>query len=150
MRCSGAALTVLLALDARWGAQALRSLAPAASADRRSWFGTCASGLSAGLGAALPARAASLLPPGAEATAPAAGRRYFPTLLPPLFSRATVRYELGDGLWAFEQLLVFANVSATVRMNVVRLADGGLWVCAPVYPTGELKQLLAELGGDVR
>ena len=147
MRCSGGALLTLV-LARR--AQALRPLAPAASADRRSWLGTCASGLSAGLGAAPAARAASLLPPRAEATAPAAGRGYFPTLLPPLFSRATVRYELGDGLWAFEQLLVFANVSATVRMNVVRLRDGGLWVSAPVYPTGELKQLLAELGGDVR
>ena len=49
-------------------------------------------------------------------------------------------------MWALEQLLVFSNVSATVRTIVVRLEDGGLWVNGPQWPTGEFCALLDELG----
>jgi len=84
--------------------------------------------------------------PSAAVTRPKAGRFFFPPLTPPLFKRATYRYELGRGAWAFEQLLTFANVSATIRTVVVRMEDGGLWVNSPQWPTGELVSLLDELG----
>lgn len=84
------------------------------------------------------------------AVRPEAGRTYFPAITPPFWNRATLRYTLGGNMWAFEQLLTFANVTATIRSNVVRLEDGSLWVSSPVYPTGELCALLDELPGEVR
>jgi len=65
------------------------------------------------------------------------------------FARATYRYDLGRGAYAFEQLLRFQNVSATIRMTVQRLSSGGLWVNAPVAPTGECLSLLADLNAPV-
>lgn len=115
------------------------------------------SGAVAALGAAMPpvaALAASLEPTSPGVSEPASGR-YFPeVILPPVRGRATVRTAMGrgpdgDGMWSFEQLLVFTNVSATIRMTVVRLADGKLWVHAPVAPTGECLALLSEIGGEV-
>ena len=95
-----------------------------------------------------PADGASLEPSAMSAgeTRASAGRLFLETILPPVPERTTVRTTLGDGMWGFEQLLTFANVSATVRMTVVRLADGVLWVHAPVAPTGECLAMLAELG----
>ena len=107
--------------------------------------GALASGLSAALGAQLPASAAPRLSgydPAAAETRAEAGRQYFP----PLTNRATYRYALGRGAWALEQLLTFANVSATIRTTVVRLKDGTLWVNSPQWPTGEFCALLDELG----
>jgi Domain of unknown function (DUF4336) len=81
------------------------------------------------------------------ATNPDAGRFYFPTLTPPFDGRATYRYNLGRNSWAFEQLLTFANVTATIRCNVVQLnSTGGLWVHSPQWPTGEFCSLLDECG----
>jgi hypothetical protein len=79
-------------------------------------------------------------------TAASYGRFFFPTLTPPFANRATYRYELGRDSWALEQLLTFANVTATIRTNVIRLQDGGLWVHSPQWPTGEFCHLLDELG----
>ena len=53
---------------------------------------------------------------------------------------------VADGRWALEQLLTFANVSATIRSVVVKLQDGTLWVNSPQWPTGEFCALLDELG----
>jgi len=111
-------------------------------------------GLSAAVGSPTTTSAAQLEPSAFAAgdTLPEAGRAFFETILPPVRSRATVRTAIGrdgEGMWSFEQLLVFQNVSATIRMTVVRLADGNLWVHAPVAPTGECLALLAELGGAV-
>lgn len=84
------------------------------------------------------------------ATAPEKGRSYFPTLTPPFRNRATYRYKLGRNAWAFEQLLTFANVSATIRCNVIQLEEtGGLWVHSPQWPTGELCYLLEDLGKPI-
>ena len=77
---------------------------------------------------------------------PQAGQSYFPALTPPFKSRATYRYELGRNTWALEQLLTFANVTATIRTIVVQMQDGGLWVNGPLYPTNEYCHLLNELG----
>jgi hypothetical protein len=84
------------------------------------------------------------------ASDPAAGRSYFPAITPPFQNRATYRYDLGRGAWALEQLLTFANVTATIRCNVVRLiSTGGLWVHSPQWPTGEFCSLLDSIGGPV-
>jgi len=78
---------------------------------------------------------------------PDAGRSYFPALTPPFKNRSTYRYDLGRNAWAFEQLLTFANVTATIRCNVVKLhSTGGLWVHSPQWPTGEFCKLLDECG----
>lgn len=83
-------------------------------------------------------------------TNPEAGRSYFPALTPPFSNRATYKYDLGRNTWALEQLLTFANVTATIRCNVVRLeSTGGLWVHSPQWPTGEFCSLLDGIGGDV-
>lgn len=79
-------------------------------------------------------------------TAASYGRFFFPTLTPPFANCATYRYELGRDSWALEQLLTFANVTATIRTNVIRLQDGGLWVHSPQWPTGGFCHLLDELG----
>jgi Domain of unknown function (DUF4336) len=74
------------------------------------------------------------------------GRFYFPTLTPPFVERATFQYTLGRNAWAFEQLLTFANVSATIRCSVIQLeSTGGLWVHSPQWPTGEFGHLLKQL-----
>jgi hypothetical protein len=84
----------------------------------------------------------------AIAVDPAAGQFYFPTLTPPFSGRATYRYSLGRDAWALEQLLTFANVTATIRCNVIRLeSTGGLWVHSPQWPTGEFCSLLDSIGG---
>lgn len=80
-------------------------------------------------------------------TLPNYGRTVFPPpFLPPLNNRATYRYSLGRDAWALEQLLAFANVTATIRTNVIKLSDGGLWVSGPLWPTEEYCALLDELG----
>jgi len=84
------------------------------------------------------------------ATNPPAGRFYFPALTPPFSGRATYRYSLGRRAWALEQLLTFANVSATIRCNVIQLQEtGGLWVHSPQWPTGEFCSLLDDLEAPV-
>jgi len=86
------------------------------------------------------------------------GRRYLvapPPLFPlvPAFARQTYRYEVDPGkMWFFEQkqgIGLGLNVSVNVRMTVIKLKSGGLWVHAPVAPTAELVALLDELGAPV-
>lgn len=80
-------------------------------------------------------------------TLPSYGRTVFPPpFLPPLNNRATYRYSLGRNSWALEQLLAFANVTATIRTNVIKMESGGLWVSGPLWPTAEYCALLDELG----
>jgi hypothetical protein len=120
---------------------------------RRDWFGAAGVGLSTIL--ANPSHS-SAIPTIAEeyklpvATDPVAGQFYFPALTPPFANRATFRYTLGRDAWAFEQLLTFANVTATIRCNVIKLKEtGGLWVHSPQWPTGEFVSLLDDLGAPV-
>lgn len=66
----------------------------------------------------------------------------YPFPLGPIFQRPTIRKELVRGvMWGFEQpqSLGGSNVTANVRMTIVRLQSGGLWVHAPVAPTRELR-----------
>eukprot|EP01024_Parvocaulis_polyphysoides_P029018 TRINITY_DN26160_c0_g1_i1.p1 TRINITY_DN26160_c0_g1~~TRINITY_DN26160_c0_g1_i1.p1 ORF type:complete len:372 (-),score=52.30 TRINITY_DN26160_c0_g1_i1:16-978(-) len=80
------------------------------------------------------------------------GRGYFLfTLFPlgPFFNRPTKRSEIvKDTMWTFEQPqnLGFSSVTINVRMTVVRLQSGGLWVHAPIAPTQECIAMLKELG----
>jgi hypothetical protein len=77
----------------------------------------------------------------------------FPFPLGPFFNRKTIRTELEkNSIWLFEQPqgLGLSNVTANVRMTVIRLEEtGGLWVHAPVAPTAECVQLLKEIGAPV-
>ena len=85
-------------------------------------------------------------------------RRYvnvtgFPFPLTPLLSRrTTVRELLPDRLWSFEQeqgIGLGLGVSTNVRMTVLRLDDGTLFVHDPIAPTEECLDLLRALNGAV-
>ncbi|TYK00636.1 T4P13.26 protein isoform 1 [Cucumis melo var. makuwa] len=54
-------------------------------------------------------------------------------------------------IWLFEQeqALGFSSVSTNIRMTVIKLKSGGLWVHAPIAPTKECIQLLKELDAPV-
>lgn len=54
-------------------------------------------------------------------------------------------------IWTFEQpqSLEFSTVSINVRMTVIKLKSGGLWVHTPIAPTKECLQLLGELNAPV-
>jgi hypothetical protein len=54
-------------------------------------------------------------------------------------------------MWLFEQpqSLGLSNVTANVRMTVIKLVGGGLWVHAPVAPTRECVEALRALGAPV-
>ncbi|GAV65717.1 DUF4336 domain-containing protein [Cephalotus follicularis] len=76
----------------------------------------------------------------------------FPFPLGPFLSRRTIRTEAVKGcIWLFEQeqALGFSSVSTNIRMTVIKLKSGGLWVHAPIAPTKECIQLVTELGAPV-
>lgn len=76
----------------------------------------------------------------------------FPFPLGPLTERNTIRREIVKGMiWTFEQpqSLGFSNVTTNVRMVVIKLKSGGLWVHAPIAPTKECVRLLNELNAPV-
>ncbi len=71
----------------------------------------------------------------------------------PYSRRKTIRRAVGPGVWAFEQLLGIYYVHVPIRMTVVSMSSGGLFVYAPVAPTREclaLLQPLIEQYGPVR
>ncbi|GAQ89897.1 hypothetical protein KFL_005740080 [Klebsormidium nitens] len=77
----------------------------------------------------------------------------FPFPLNPLAFRRTVRTEVDPGsIWFFEQEqgLAGTNVTTNVRMTVIKLKSGGLWVHAPIAPTEECVRLIKELGEPVK
>ncbi|KAF8096839.1 hypothetical protein N665_0299s0003 [Sinapis alba] len=76
----------------------------------------------------------------------------FPFPLGPFLNRRTIRTEAVKGcIWMFEQeqALGFSSVSTNIRMTVIKLKSGGLWVHAPIAPTKECIQLIEELGAPV-
>mmetsp|Transcript_115289 Transcript_115289/g.311621 ORF Transcript_115289/g.311621 Transcript_115289/m.311621 type:complete len:450 (-) Transcript_115289:314-1663(-) len=84
---------------------------------------------------------------GADAYLRASDERYSFSLLAPSLFKETLRTELVPGLiWGFEQVIAFQTVSANIRMTVVRLRNGKLWVSGPLAPTRQLLRLLNELG----
>ncbi|CEL95629.1 unnamed protein product [Vitrella brassicaformis CCMP3155] len=80
---------------------------------------------------------------------PDAGRFYLNPFWAPYFTRPTLRRQLDEWTWVFEQRLGLFNVSEIVRMTVLRLDSGGLFVFSPVAPTGECIALLNDIGGEV-
>ncbi|PNX84953.1 hypothetical protein L195_g041018 [Trifolium pratense] len=83
-------------------------------------------------------------------TSNANGRFYFnftgfPFPLGPFLNRLTIRTEAVKGyIWLFEQeqALGFSSVSTNIRMTVIKLKSGGLWVHAPIAPTDECIQCI--------
>ncbi|KAL3526564.1 hypothetical protein ACH5RR_011220 [Cinchona calisaya] len=76
----------------------------------------------------------------------------FPFPLGPFLNRRTIRTEaVKDCIWLFEQeqALGFSSVSTNIRMTIIKLKSGGLWVHAPIAPTKECIQLVKELGAPV-
>lgn len=64
----------------------------------------------------------------------------------PYGQRRTIRQEVvKDTIWTFEQLQGIFYVIVPIRMTVIKLAAGGLFVYAPVAPTAECIRLMREL-----
>ncbi|PKA65575.1 hypothetical protein AXF42_Ash005909 [Apostasia shenzhenica] len=106
----------------------------------------------------------------ASASTGGEGRFYFnftgfPFPLGPFLNRRTIRTEVRlvllrieglfqavkDRIWLFEQeqALGFSSVSTNIRMTVIKLKSGGLWIHAPIAPTKECIQLLEELNAPI-
>ena len=64
----------------------------------------------------------------------------------PYSKRRTLRKEIiKNQIWTFEQLQGILYVIVPVRMTVIKLKQGGLFVYAPVAPTKECLRLMQEL-----
>lgn len=63
----------------------------------------------------------------------------------PYSRRKTIRREVGPRVWAFDQMLGIYYVHVPIRMTVLALDSGGLFVYAPVAPTRECLALLQPL-----
>jgi hypothetical protein len=71
---------------------------------------------------------------------------WFTLPLYPYSRRQTLRTEvIKDTIWTFDQIQGFLYTVVPIRMTVVRLAAGGLFVYAPVAPTTECIRLINEL-----
>lgn len=72
----------------------------------------------------------------------------------PYGQRRTLRKEIvKDTIWTFDQLQGIFYVTVPIRMTVVRMIGGGLFVYAPIAPTRECVRLVNELVekyGEVR
>ncbi|MEL6469823.1 MAG: DUF4336 domain-containing protein [Cyanobacteria bacterium J06623_4] len=67
----------------------------------------------------------------------------------PYGRRLTIRREIIPGkLWTFDQIQGIFYVVVPIRMTVVKLAGGGLFVFSPVAPTGECVSLVRELEAE--
>jgi hypothetical protein len=86
----------------------------------------------------------------AKSTKAAHPERWYPYWwalpLAPYGSKTTAMATIVPGqVWAFDQLQGLLDVLVNVRMTVVALEGGGLWVHNPVAPTDELMRMLAPL-----
>eukprot|EP00873_Tetraselmis_striata_P045854 jgi/Tetstr1/466118/TSEL_010681.t1 len=95
------------------------------------------------------ATAASVSAPGAPARAAIGSESQWPLWLAlpvaPFSKKKTVRAEAGPGVWTFDQCLGIYYVTVNLRMTVIALQGGGLFVYAPVAPTEECLALLQPL-----
>ena len=87
------------------------------------------------------------MPTAAQASFEGANWPLWPALpLAPYGRRKTIIREAVPGrLWTFEQMLGVFYVHVPIRMTVVRMDGGGLFVYAPVAPTKECLSLLQPL-----
>jgi hypothetical protein len=86
----------------------------------------------------------------AKATKAAHPERWYPYWwalpLAPYGSKATAMAVVVPGeVWTFDQLQGLLDVLVNVRMTVIKLENGGLWVHNPVAPTNELMAMLAPI-----
>ncbi len=64
----------------------------------------------------------------------------------PYGQRRTLRKEIvKDTIWTFDQIQGIFYVTVPIRMTVVRMVGGGLFVYAPIAPTQECVRLVNEL-----
>ena len=92
------------------------------------------------------ASAASLAAPAAAALGPESEYPLWLALpVAPYSRRKTIRRDLGRGVWTFDQMIGIYYVHVPIRMTVVKLRRGGLFVYAPVAATDECLALLKEL-----
>ena len=63
----------------------------------------------------------------------------------PYSRRKTIRRDVGPGVWTFDQMIGIYYVHVPIRMTVVKMSKGGLFVYAPVAPTKECLALLQPL-----
>lgn len=54
--------------------------------------------------------------------------------------------EIGEGIWAHENAMSLAGTQLRLRMTIVKLADGGLWVHSPTALSPELMAEIEKLG----
>ncbi|MEW5300581.1 MAG: hypothetical protein WDW36_003500 [Sanguina aurantia] len=75
----------------------------------------------------------------------------FPFPLGPWIERNTVRRQVEKDVWLFEQTQAIEafDVYTPVRMTVIKLKSGGLWVHGPIAPTQECVRLIRELNAPV-
>ena len=71
------------------------------------------------------------------ASAQAASRRVHQAPVCPSLPHACPTQVVPGVMWTFEQeqSFAFTNVATVVRMTVIKLQSGGLWVYAPIAPT---------------
>jgi hypothetical protein len=65
--------------------------------------------------------------------------------MPPTVTTTPLR-ELAPGLWDVEQVRRVAGANQRLRMTVIRLSGGGLWLYSPVEIDDQLAQQLAAAG----
>jgi len=63
----------------------------------------------------------------------------------PYSNRKPIRREVGPSVWMFEQIFGFGYIHVPIRMTVVGMKSGGLFVYAPVAPTRECLALIQPL-----
>lgn len=71
---------------------------------------------------------------------------WFALPIAPFENKKTLRVEVVPRtMWTFDQVQGLLNVIVNIRMTVIALEEGGLFVYAPVAPTPECMRLLQEL-----
>ena len=91
---------------------------------------------------------AAVTAPGAAGAAISADAEWplWPALpVAPYSRRKTVRREVGPNVWAFDQFIGIYYVHVPIRMTVIAMESGGLFVYAPVAATRECLALLQPL-----
>eukprot|EP00802_Teleaulax_amphioxeia_P015917 Tamp_16018.p1 GENE.Tamp_16018~~Tamp_16018.p1 ORF type:complete len:495 (+),score=46.36 Tamp_16018:132-1487(+) len=91
---------------------------------------------------------AAVTAPGAASAAISADAEWplWPALpVAPYSRRKTVRREVGPNVWAFDQFIGIYYVHVPIRMTVIAMESGGLFVYAPVAATRECLALLQPL-----
>jgi Domain of unknown function (DUF4336) len=115
------------------------------------FYGDLSTGIAGGHTVTLEERTSTLTETGG---ADRSWRLWFTLPIYPYNTRRTIRTEVTPAtIWTFDQVQGILYVVVPIRMTVVKLVGGGLLVYAPVAPTGECLELMAELvqtHGDVK